>query len=92
LKLRYTRRALREFDFILDYIAEQSPQGAQSVYARVQSIVDILRIYPLIGARTDGPAIRRLTTTPYPYLVFYEVAEDEVVIHSIRHAARRGRP
>ncbi len=88
LKLRYTRRALSEFDFILDYIAEHSPQGAKKVHARIQSTVDILRIYPLIGARTDDPTIRRLTTTPYPYLVFYEVSGDEVIIHSVRHAVR----
>jgi hypothetical protein len=29
-----------------------------------------------------------LTTTPYPFLVFYEVTKDEIVIHAIRHAAR----
>jgi toxin ParE1/3/4 len=42
----------------------------------------------LIGIRTVDPAIRRLTTTPYPYLVFYEVTGSEIVIHAVRHAAR----
>jgi ParE toxin of type II toxin-antitoxin system, parDE len=41
-----------------------------------------------LGAVTDDPAIRRLTTTPYPYLIFYEAADDEVVIHAVRHGAR----
>ncbi|WP_245428087.1 hypothetical protein [Roseiarcus fermentans] len=44
--------------------------------------------HPLIGTRTDDPAIRRLVVTPYPYLVFDEAAESEIVTHSIRHAAR----
>ncbi|MGH9806670.1 MAG: type II toxin-antitoxin system RelE/ParE family toxin [Terriglobia bacterium] len=29
-----------------------------------------------------------MTTTPYPYLVFYEVTESEIVIHAVRHSAR----
>jgi toxin ParE1/3/4 len=37
---------------------------------------------------TDDPAIRRLTTTPYPYLIFYEVTETEIIVHAIRHGAR----
>jgi toxin ParE1/3/4 len=28
-----------------------------------------------------------MTVTPYPYLVFYEVTETEIIIHAIRHAA-----
>jgi plasmid stabilization system protein ParE len=30
-----------------------------------------------------------MTTLPYPYLVFYQVGDAEVIIHSIRHAAQR---
>jgi hypothetical protein len=43
---------------------------------------------PNIGVRTSDPTIRRLTTAPYPFLVFYEVSEEEIVIHAIRHTAR----
>jgi toxin ParE1/3/4 len=55
---------------------------------RIQSIIDLLLIHPYIGVRTEDPVIRRLTTSPYPYLIFYEVAEAEVIIHAIRHGAR----
>jgi plasmid stabilization system protein ParE len=41
-----------------------------------------------MGARTDDPTIRRVTTTPYAYLVFYEITDTEIVIHAIRHGAR----
>ena len=33
--------------------------------------------------------MRRIVVTPYPYLVFYRVAADEIVIHGVRHAARK---
>ena len=29
-----------------------------------------------------------MTTTPYPYLVFYEATDTEVIVHAIRHGAR----
>ena len=47
-----------------------------------------LSIPPQSVWKTDDPAIRRLTTLPYPYLVFYEVTESEIIVHAVRHAAR----
>jgi toxin ParE1/3/4 len=88
LKLRYTLPALADLESILNYIAAHSPRGADRVKARIQAIIDLLQVHPFIGTRTDNPAIRRLTTTPYPYLVFYEVTGSEIVIHAVRHATR----
>ena len=88
MKLRYTLPALADLSTILDHIAAHSPQGARRVQARIQAITDLLLLHPRIGRRTSDPAIRRMTTTPYPYLIFYEVTEDEIIIHAIRHVAR----
>jgi plasmid stabilization system protein ParE len=88
VKLRYTLPALADLNSILDYIAAHSPQGAKRVQSRLQAIIGLLLSHPEIGARTDDPAIRRLTTPPYPYLVFYEIGETEVIIHAVCHAAR----
>jgi plasmid stabilization system protein ParE len=88
VRLRYTPPALADLVFILDYVAEQSPQGARRVQARIQTAIALLQTHPRIGSRTDDPTIRRLLTTPYPYLIFYEVAADEIIVHAVRHAAR----
>ena len=29
-----------------------------------------------------------MTALPYPYVVFYEATQTEIIIHAIRHAAR----
>jgi len=89
LRLRYTLPALADLTSILSYIAEQAPQGASRVQARIQVVINLLLQYPLIGVRTDDPQIRRIATTPYPYLIFYEATADEVIIHAVRHGARR---
>jgi len=88
VKLRYTLPALADLESILDYIAARSPQGAERVQARVKAILDLLLTHPRMGARTDDPTIRRVTTTPYPYLIFYEITATEIVVHTIRHGAR----
>jgi toxin ParE1/3/4 len=88
VKVRYTLPALADLSSILDYIAQHSPQGARRVQARIQVLVDLLESYPHVGVRTDDPTIRRLTVTPYPYLVFYELTEAEIIVHAVRHAAR----
>ena len=88
MRLRYTLAALADLDSILDYIAAHSPQGAKRVQARIKSIIDLLLVHPHIGIRTDDPIIRRLTTPPYPYLIFYEVTDTEIIIHAVRHGAR----
>ena len=88
VRLRYTLPALADLNAILDYIAAHSPQGARRVQARTKTLTDLLLLHPHIGRRTGDPAIRRMTTTPYPYLVFYEATETEIIIHAVRHAAR----
>lgn len=88
MKPGYTRPALADLGATLDSIAANSPQGARRVQARIQAVIDLLLLHPHIGARTDDPSIRRMTTPPYPYLVFYEATETEIIIHAVRHGAR----
>jgi len=73
MRLRYTKPALA---------------GAARVHARIQVVIDQLLAYPNIGVQTEDPTVRRINTSPYPYLVFYEVAGDEIIIHALRHGAR----
>ncbi len=88
MRLRYTIPALADLDSILAYIATRSPQGAARVQQRIRDTVQLLAEFPRIGTWTKDPSIRRLVARPYPYLIFYEVTESEVVIHAIRHGSR----
>jgi toxin ParE1/3/4 len=88
MKLRYTLPALADLESILEYIAVRSPQGEKRVRARIRAVIDLLLQYPGTGTGTGDPAIRRKTAAPYPYVVFYEVTDDELIIHAVRHGAR----
>lgn len=64
MRLRYTLPALEDLDGILDYVAARSSQGAARIQARIKAIADLLLQYPMIGALTEDPSIRRMTTSP----------------------------
>lgn len=88
LRLRYTPQALAELDDILAYVGERSPQGARNVQRRIQTVIGLIAEYPAVGQMTSLPTLRRMVVLPYPYLVFYEVTETEVIIIGVRHGAR----
>jgi toxin ParE1/3/4 len=88
VRLRFTPRALAELDQILTYIEERSPQGARRVHSRIQAVTELLTRYPNSGRATSNPRLRRITTVPYPYLIFHELTEDEIIIVGVRHGAR----
>ena len=89
MKLRYTRRAAAELEEVLAYIEERSPLGAHHVQARIKALTDLLLRHPRAGQLTSNGRLRLLVVSPYPYLIFYEVSQDQIVIHGVRHAARR---
>jgi toxin ParE1/3/4 len=64
---------------------------ARSVKLRytLPALADLSAILDYIGSRTNDPVIRRMTTTPYPYLIFYEATDTQIIIHAVRHAARQ---
>jgi plasmid stabilization system protein ParE len=88
VKIRFTRPALTDLAVLTEYIAARSPQGARHVRQRIKDALDHLSDYPMLGKQTDDPTIRRLTTIPYPYLIFYEVTDAAIIVHAVRHSAR----
>ena len=89
MKVRYTHRALRQLAEILEYIDARSPHGADSVKRRLQAVTSLLADHPNAGRLTNKIGIRRAVVRPYPYVIFYRPDTTGIVIHGVRHAARR---
>jgi addiction module RelE/StbE family toxin len=87
--LRVTRRAATQIEKALDYIEAESPQGANQMRERIQTLFRLLVQHPYAGQPTDLPGVRRLTLSPYPYLIFYRVTDNEVIVQRVRHTSRR---
>ncbi|WP_049766140.1 type II toxin-antitoxin system RelE/ParE family toxin [Rhodopseudomonas palustris] len=89
MKLRFTIRAAAELDEVLSSIDHRSPQGAQHVKQRLFAVIALLPQYPQAGRLTNKVGLRRVVAYPYPYLIYYRATDAEVVIHGVRHSARR---
>jgi plasmid stabilization system protein ParE len=88
VRLSYSRRALEQIDKALAYVAERSPVGAAHIEARVLAVLAVVRLQPHAGLRTRVSGVRRIFLTPYPYLVDYQIADDEIIVLRFRHTSR----
>ena len=87
MKLRYERGALADLDEIFAYIAQDSPAAAERLVARFEEAAARIAETPYMGEATRKSRFRRFPVGNY--LIVYEVGQDEVVIHYVRHGARR---
>jgi addiction module RelE/StbE family toxin len=89
MNVGYAPRALRDLEGIAAYLGERSPSGAKKVLAAIKSAVDIVSSFPEIAPVLDDAGHRRLVIQRYPYVIFYRITFEELLILHIRHTSRR---
>ena len=87
MKLRYGRGALSDLEDIFAYIAADNPDAAARLVERIEDVAKRIAVSPFLGQATSRPGFRRFPVGNY--LIVYEVGRDEVIIHYVRHGARR---
>lgn len=90
MRVRWTETAFSELLEIESYIAQENEIAARVVVLRIEQITDRLVRFPNMGTLTDAPGIRVFPALPYPYLIFYDVGPQEVIIRNVRHTRRMG--
>jgi toxin ParE1/3/4 len=90
MKLRLTRRAVRNLADIADYLRERNPEAALRLRAAIDKSLQNLVLFPHAGRKQEVEGVRKVVTRRYPYLVYYRTDEvaGEIVIIAIRHSAR----
>lgn len=89
MKVRFSAPARDDLNAIYSYIAEHRPAAAQRVKMRIREAAEQLGDFPYMARRTDRTGVRVRIVNPFPYLIFYIVRNEEVLILHIRHGARR---
>jgi toxin ParE1/3/4 len=89
MRVRFSSRARDELDAIYSYIAEHDPTAAHRVKTRIRDVAQQLGDFPYMARNTDRAGVRVRTVNPFPYLIFYTIRNEEVLILHIRHGARR---
>jgi toxin ParE1/3/4 len=87
MKLRYERGAVLDLDEIFSHIAKDNTGAAGRLVGRIEEIGAKIAASPYLGQATRNPRFRRFPIGKY--LIVYEVGKDEVIIHYVRHGARR---
>jgi addiction module RelE/StbE family toxin len=85
----YAPRALRDLESIAAYLRDRSPSGAANVLAAIRSSIETAGFFPQMARVIDDAGHRRLPVPRYPYVVFYRLAGDELLVLHIRHTSRR---
>jgi toxin ParE1/3/4 len=87
MKLRYERGALADLEEIFSYIARDNREAAARPVERIEQAAARIAENPYIAEATSRPQFRRFPVGNH--LIVYEVGADEVIVHYVRHAARR---
>jgi len=89
VRLRYTRRAREDIERIFAYIDTHSPAGAVSVKRALKRAIETIGALSASGQASGWKDARQRPANPYPYIVYWIVEHDEILILHIRHASRR---
>ncbi|HYO68315.1 MAG TPA: type II toxin-antitoxin system RelE/ParE family toxin [Archangium sp.] len=89
----YASQALSDFERIVDFLAEHTPELAELAVARIGEAVSALERHPLIG-RPAEQGLRELVIsrgrTGYIALYRFLKAEDTVLVLALRHQREVG--
>ena len=83
--LAWDDRALDELDAIGAYIAADNPYAAVRVVEYIRHAARSLETSPELGKATSKPDIREFVLTRFPYILAYEITENEVRVLAIFH-------
>ena len=90
MKVRFSRLALAELDRVLAELAERNPRTSARFLNRVEQMSAQLSRHPKAFQQVlNRPDVRRAPLLRYPYLMFYKVVNDEVLVLRIAHGARK---
>jgi toxin ParE1/3/4 len=90
MKVRYSNLALAELDAILSDLAAKNPTAAQRFEGRISQVSERIGRFPNgFQEVAERPGVRRVPLVRYPYLIFYKVFADEVIVLRVVHGARK---
>lgn len=89
MRVRYTPRARDDLQAIIDYLSNQSLQGAQNVKRSLDATIKLIGNFPDSGRLAGEDGVRVLPLGRYPYLVYWIVEAGEAWIVHIRDGRRK---
>ena len=87
MKIVWTEDALQQLDEAREYIEIENPRAAVRLIDQIETSVNRLRVFPLIGRSGFRPTTRELVVPNTPYIIVYLVRGDVVYILAVIYGA-----
>jgi plasmid stabilization system protein ParE len=90
MRITWSRRAHRELDAALTFIAHDNPQAAEEIVEKIMGAVAMLAKFPWMGKQTVDPKFRSLAVAGTRYIVYHRILDEEkrVQIDHVLHGAQ----
>ena len=93
IKILYTPAALDDLDEIFSYIAKETVSGAEKLLKKFDASIVKLADFPNLGSILSEDEFALISSgyrfiVVHPYMVFYRIIDDTLVIHRILHGRR----
>ena len=89
MQLKWTKRALAQFNQAQEYIAQEDPQAAQAVAQRIADALQLLLTQPHMGRVGRAVGTQEWVVVKTPYLIAYRVKGNDLTVLRVLHSKRR---
>jgi len=89
MRVRWSRKALRNLDNAVDYIAADDPAAAQKVAQKIWDTAQLLAGQPGLGRPGRVAGTRELVVSGLPYVLPYVEGDDFIIILRILHTSMK---
>lgn len=89
MQIRWTKKALRDFEQAVQYIANDDTTAARNIAQKIWEGTQLLRQHPGLGRPGRVEATRELVIPKLPFIIPYTEKNGIISILRILHASRR---
>lgn len=80
--------AEKEIDESIEFYESRSKGLGKQFLTYLKSYLKVLKTNPELFEIKKEPAYREMTLVKFPFVIIYEVIENEIVIYSVFHTSR----
>lgn len=88
--INWTKQTTADIDGLCEYLQQrhENTESIESIVQRIVSSVERLASFPFSGRIGKIQGVRELLVKDLPYIIHYQVEQDEVLILRVIHSAR----
>lgn len=87
-RLKFSKRAVRDYVRVLDYIASENFLNAALVQGRIENALTHIASFPDIGHKGREPGTREFVVPKTSHTIIYRVTASTVIVGQFVHQAQ----